>query len=117
DGGQVHVGELPEFFVKACEFEIVSGEQRVAAVVFQQVTGNGVGEGKAVEGGSATPYLVHQHQTFFRGIVQDVGGFGHFNHEGGASAGEVVGCADAGEDLIQFAQHDLLRRNETAAVR
>ncbi len=77
----------------------------------------GVSEGEAVEGGGATPDFVHQHQTFFRGIMQDVGGFGHFDHEGGTSAGKVVGCADAGEDLIQFAKFGLLRRDEAAAVR
>ena len=40
-------------------------------------------------------------------LLQDVGGFGHFDHEGGAAAGQVVGRADAGEDLVDRADRAL----------
>ena len=106
-----------EFFGQPRQFEIVRGEQRVAAVVLQQVARDGVGEGEAVEGAGAAPDLVHQHQAFFGGVVQDVGGLGHLDHEGGASAGEVVRCADAREDLVDLAQHRSLRRDEAADMR
>ncbi len=117
DGGEMDVGELGEFFGQSREFEIVRGEQGVAAVLFQQVARDGVGEGEAIEGGGAAPDLVHQHQAFFGGVVQDVGGLGHLDHEGGTSAGEVVRCADAREDLVDLAQHGGLRGDEAADMR
>ena len=33
-------------------------------------------------------------------MVKDVGGFGHFHHEGGLAGGQVVHGAEAGEDPI-----------------
>ena len=51
-------------------------------------------------------------------MVQDVGGFRHLDHEGRASAGKIVGGADAREDLVDRA--DLRARcagTKRAAVR
>ena len=39
-------------------------------------------------------------QGAFRGVVKDVGGFGHFHHGGGLAGGQVVHGTDAGEDPI-----------------
>ena len=62
--------------------------------------GDGLGKGESVEGGRATPDFVDEYERLGRGVVQDVGGFGHFYHKGGAVACQIVGCADAGVDLV-----------------
>ena len=69
----------------------------------QQVFGDGVREGEAVEGGGAASDFVHEDEGLVGGVVKDVGGFAHFDHEGGAVGGEVVGGADTGEDLVDGA--------------
>ena len=33
--------------------------------------------------------FIHQHQAVFGGIMQNIGGFGHFYHEGGTAACQV----------------------------
>ena len=66
--------------------------------------GAGPGERQAVEGAGAAADLVHQHQASVGGVVQDVRGLGHFQHERRAAAGEIVRGADAREDPVQGAQ-------------
>ena len=48
-----------------------------------QVLGHGPGDREPIEGGGTPANLIEQHQGAFRGVVKDVGGFGHFHHEGG----------------------------------
>ena len=50
------------------------------------------------------------------GVVEDVGGLGHFDHEGGLAAGEVVGGADAGEDAVDEADGGGLGGDEGAGL-
>ena len=69
----------------------------------QQVFGDGVREGEAVEGGGAASDFVHEDEGLVGGVVEDVGGFAHFDHEGGAVGGKVIRCADTGEDLVDGA--------------
>ena len=49
-------------------------------------------------------------------MAQDVGGFAHFHHEGGAVGGEVVGGADAGENLVDLADAGGFGGHEAAGV-
>src|SRR3546814_3645013 len=44
------------------------------------------------------------YQTAIAGVMQDIRGFAHFHHEGGAPAGEIVRRADAGEDAVHQRQ-------------
>jgi hypothetical protein len=46
------------------QFEVVGGKQRQAAVLLEQVAADGESQRHAVEGRSAAPDLVHQHQAF-----------------------------------------------------
>ena len=85
-------------------------------VFVYQVFGDGLGEGKPVEGGGAAPDFVHQHERLRGGVVQDVGGFGHFHHKGGAVACQIVGCADAGVDLVYGADGGGFGGNVAAGV-
>ena len=48
------------------------------------------GDRQAVERRGAAADLVHHHQRARAGLVQDRGGLGHFDHEGGAPARQVV---------------------------
>ena len=98
--GEVHVDCRCVGFRQAGQLEIVGGEEAEGFVFLQQVFGDGVREGEAVEGGGAASDFVHEDEGLVGGVVEDVGGFAHFDHEGGAVGGEVVGCADAGEDLV-----------------
>lgn len=50
------------------------------------------------------------------GVVQDVAGLGHLDHEGRLPAGEVVAGADAGQDAVDRADHRPAGRHEAADV-
>ena len=92
------------------------GEQRQAAVLVDQVAQDGEGQRHAVEGRGAAPDLVHQYQAVGGGVVQDGGGFGHFDHEGRTPGSQVVGGADAREDAVERPEHDAPGRHVAADV-
>ena len=98
------------------QLEVVGGEQRVAAVLVGQVAGHCVGQCQAVVGGGATADLIHQHQRMRGGVMQDVAGLGHFDHEGRLPAGEVIAGADAGEDAVDRPDQRTAGRHEAADV-
>ena len=65
------------------------------------MSGDAAGQAQTVEGTGASANLVHQHQALCCGRVQDLGGLGHFQHEGRLCVGQIVGGADAGVDGVQ----------------
>ncbi len=69
----------------------------------EQVFGDGLGDGHAVEGARATADLVEHDQAPRRGRTQDGRRFDHLDHEGAAAGGYVVVGADAREDAIDDA--------------
>jgi len=95
DGG-TRLGEFGEFVV-------VGGEEGAGPGGVGEEFGDGPGKGEAVEGGGAAADFVEDDEGVGGGVVEDVGGFGHFDHEGGLALGEVVGGADAGEDAVDEA--------------
>ena len=101
--GKVHVDCRCVGFGQAGQLEIVGGKEAEGFVFLQQMFGNGLRKGEAVESRSAATDFVHKDEGLVGGVVEDVGGFAHFDHEGGAVGGEVVGGADAGEDLVDGA--------------
>jgi hypothetical protein len=106
-GIEVHVGDGPSTTsgsAHARELEVVRGEQREGACIGREPRGGRPGQRQPVEGAGAAADLVHQHQAALGGVVQDVRGLGHLDHEGGAAAGEVVRRADAREDAVERAQ-------------
>ena len=115
--GEVHIDRRRVGFGQFGQFEIVSGEEAEGFVFLQQVFGDGVREGEAVEGGGAASDFVHEDEGLVGGVVEDVGGFAHFDHEGGAVGGEVVGGADAGEDLVDGSDLGGIGGDEAAGVR
>src|SRR3546814_5602401 len=74
----------------------------------------GPGDGEAVESRRAAADLVENDQRAWPRLVQDGGGFHHLHHEGGASAGQVIRSADAGEQAVDDADMRRLRRHIAA---
>ena len=52
-----------------------------------------------------------------RGLVENLGGLDHLDHEGGLSGGEVVLGADAAEDAVEERQFGRGGRDERARLR
>ncbi|KPM85644.1 hypothetical protein AOR10_24195, partial [Vibrio alginolyticus] len=113
--GEVNIGHPLGLLGQGRHLEVVGGEQGKGAGA-GQVLGAGPGQRQAIEGAGAAADLVHQHQAFIGGVVQDAGGLGHLHHEGGASAGQVVRGADAGKDTVHRADLRLVCRHEAAGV-
>ena len=66
------------------QLEIVGGKEAEGFVFLQQMFGNGLGKGEAVKSRSSATDFVHKDEGLLGGVVEDVGGFAHFNHESGA---------------------------------
>src|ERR1041385_7248468 len=58
------------------------------------------GDGQSVIGCGAAANFIQKDQRTRRGGVQDRRRLGHFNHKGGAAAGQVVTGSDAGENPV-----------------
>jgi hypothetical protein len=105
DGVQMDIGQFrstrwPAASARSSGWQTASGSGS-----FEQVATDGESQRHAVEGRGAAADLVHQHQAAFGGVMQDGGRFGHLDHEGRTPAGQVVGGADAGEDLVERAEN------------
>ncbi|MNP98267.1 hypothetical protein D3C85_108810 [compost metagenome] len=70
----------------------------------RQALGRRPCQGQTVEGAGAAPDFVHQHQTALGGVVQDVGGFAHLDHEGRTATGQVIAGTDSSEDAVDQRQ-------------
>ena len=76
---------------------VMGGEQRPAAVDLVQVLDTGPGDRQSVKGRRAAADLVQNDQRALGGLIEDDRGLDHFDHEGRAAAGQVVGRADPTE--------------------
>src|SRR3954468_13652277 len=65
-----------------------------------KVFDDGPRDREAVVGGRTAPDFVEDDKRAIRGVVQDVRGLVHLDHEGRVAAGEVVARPDAGKDAI-----------------
>ena len=84
---------------------VVGGEERLGAQggVVVDVLDHRPGDGDAVVGAGAAADLVQDEQAAGGGVVQDVGGLDHLDHEGGLPGVDLVLGADAGEDAVDEA--------------
>ena len=82
------------------EFVVMGGEERPRADAVVQVFRDAPRDGQAVEGRGAAADLVQDDEAALGGVVEDVGGLVHLDHEGRLPAREVVAGADAGEDAV-----------------
>ncbi len=110
----VHIDHSRCFGGEAGQLEVVSGEQGEGADLVGDVGGARPGERQTVEGAGAAAHLVHEHETLGRGVVENVRRLGHFEHEGRASARQIVRGADAGENAIHGSQHRAAGRHVAA---
>ena len=101
--GKVHIDRRCVGFGQFGQLEIVSSKEAEGFVFLQQVFGDGLGKGEAIKSRSAATDFVHKDEGLLGGVVEDVGGFAHFDHEGGAVGGKVIRCADTGKDLVDGA--------------
>ena len=79
-------------------------EERAAAIDLVQVLDRGPGDGEPVERRGAAADLVEDHEGARRRLVEDGGRLDHLDHEGRASAREIVGRADAREQPVDDAE-------------
>src|SRR4051794_33005845 len=79
---------------------VMSCEERLSARLRVDVFDGGPGDGESVVGCGAATDLVEEDERARSGSVEDRGGLGHLDHEGGTAACEIVGGSNAGEDAI-----------------
>ena len=100
-GGQ---RQFRQFGSERRQFMEMRGEDSAAADAVMQSFQHRPGDGQAIPGGGAAPDLIQHHQGLRAGQVQYRCGFGHFDHEGGTPAGNVIRRANAGEKPIHQAK-------------
>ena len=85
----LEVGHIRALCRQVVELVIVRREHGAGLQVAGQVFAHGPGDGEAIKGGSATADLIEQHQGAIGGVMEDVGGFRHFHHEGGLAGTQL----------------------------
>ena len=74
-------------------------------------------DGETVIGRGAAANFIQQDQRARRGRIEDRRRLGHFHHESGAAARQIVAGADAGKDAVHHRQPRRTRRNKAAHLR
>ena len=81
-GVKMNIGNARLLIGQAGQFKVMGGEQGKRPHYPGQLHRTRPGQRQAVKGAGATPDFVNQHQAVWGGVVQDIGGFAHFHHEG-----------------------------------
>ena len=115
-GPVLHAGELRG---EVGELVVVRGEERLRLHlrVLVQVLGHAPRDRYAVKRGSAAADFVEHDERAGRRVVEDIRRFLHLHEERGASAREVIACADAREHPVKRAEAHRGGRYETARLR
>ena len=95
---------------------IVGGKEGLdaARIFFRQLFNHGPGNGQAVVSGCTPPDFIEDDEAPVRGVVQDIGGFVHLDHEGRLAAAQVVHGPDPGKDPVHDAGLGMVGRDKTA---
>src|SRR5690625_7115188 len=88
-----------------------------AFCVMVKLFDNGPCDAEAVVGARAASDFVENNQAAVGGVVENICGFVHFDHESRIAAGEFVAGADAGENPIDESDPASLCRNLAAELR
>ena len=67
------------------------------------------GNAQPVKGAGAATDLVHEDQAALSGIMENIGGLGHFDHKRRTAAREIIGRTYPCKDAIQTGQGNRLR--------
>lgn len=107
------VAEAGEGFVQLGQFVIMSREHRAGSEfrVEVEVLDHGPGDAESIVGAGAAADFVEDDEAAGGRVVENVGGFVHFHHEGGVAAGKFVAGSDAGEYAVDEADVTRFRRD------
>ncbi|CDC62015.1 uncharacterized protein BN660_01255 [Clostridium sp. CAG:448] len=117
-GGNVVVDDAAVFLLHDGQLMIMRGKQRLCAdSAAVGILHNGAGNAHSVVSGGSSAHLVVDDQAFRRRIFQNIRHLIHFQHEGGLPRRQVIGCPDAGENLVHNPDMRLRRRHKRADLR
>ena len=114
DGG---IGKMRQLFRQCGELMVMGGKKRPAAVDVVQVLQRCPGDGKPIIGRRAAPDLVEDHEGALGCLIEDRRRLDHLDHEGRASARQIVGSAHPAEQPVDGAEMGNRCRNERTHLR
>ena len=95
----------------------MGGEKRARLDFVVQKFRHAPGDREPVEGRGAAADFVEDDEAALGGVVHDIGGLVHLDHEGRLAAREVVVRADPREDAIDETDLGARRRDEASDLR
>ena len=115
-------GDVPVLHAAAREREfgelvVVRGEEGAALGLVVQKLGDAPRDAQAIERARAASDFIEDHEAARRGVIADVGGLVHLDHESALPAREVVVRADAGKNAIGNSDFRLLRGHPRSDLR
>src|SRR5215210_8624945 len=108
---------MPQFGSEGGKLVKMGGEQAATNVDLMKMLERCPGDGQPVEGRRAAADFIENDKRAGRGLVENACRLEHLDHEGRASAGQVVGRADPRKQLVDRAQMRLSGRNEGPHLR
>src|SRR5689334_3636340 len=96
---------------------VMSGEQSPASDRIVEELRDRPGQRHAVESACSTADFIQDHQTLWGGVIEDIGGFDHLDHEGALPAAQLIRRADTSEDSIHNAKPGRFGWDEAARLR
>ena len=79
---------------------VMSGKQRLGSNLIMQMLDNGPRQAQPIESAGAAPDFVQHNQAAVRGVIENVGGLTHLDHERRLTARQVVTGANAGKNPV-----------------
>ena len=95
----------------------MGGKQRPTPVGLVQVLHRRPGDRQPVIGGRAATDFVEDDKRTRAGLIEDRGGFDHFDHEGRAASGKIVGRAHPAVQSVNDADAGAICRHIGADLR
>ena len=111
------VGQMRQLCGERGQLVVMRREEGARTVDLVQMFDRGPGDREAVIGRGAAADLVEDHQRMRARLIEDRRRLDHFDHEGRAAAGQIVGGADARKEPVDDADMGFFRRHEAAHLR
>ena len=113
--GEIH--QARQSFRQLRELVEMGCKQSARAIAVVQMFNRRPGDGQAIECRRAATDLVENDKRMLGRLVENGRRLDHFNHEGGASARQIVSRTNAREETIDNADMGLARRHISAHLR